>query len=181
MSLYKYVVSCTYVSVRQILEMENLLLHYPLQGKFNQSFHSFERVSPLCRGGQLCYWMYCRANRMPNVASLFLRLIWEGLFTANICMINLWTLALPAWLNTLHFAKNSMSASTVSIHIHLGNLQLLELGCEIEGKKISVGCHIDVSSCISLAGDGRKKLIIFKTIFFILLFIYFYPNSQERC
>lgn len=68
----------------------------------------------------------------------------KRLFTTNICMINLWTLALPAWLNTLHFAKNSMSTSTVSIYIHLGKLQLLELCHGTKHKKSFVSCQLDV-------------------------------------
>lgn len=70
--------------------------------------------------------------------------IWEDFLTTNICMINLWTLALPAWLNTLHFAKNSMSASTVSIRIHLGKLQLLELCHGTEDRKSFVSCQLDI-------------------------------------
>lgn len=71
-------------------------------------------------------------------------IIWEGFLPTHICMINLWTLALPAWLNTLHFAKNSMSTSTVSIPIHLGKLQLLELCHGSEDKKSFVSCQLDV-------------------------------------
>lgn len=123
-------------------------------------------------GGQLCYWIYCRVNRMPNVATFCMRLIWEGFFTTNICMINLWTLALPAWLNTLHFAKNSTSASTVSIHIHLGNLQLLESCPEIESKKSSVGCQLDFSSHISFACDEWKKLLKFHSLLYITLYLF---------
>lgn len=75
---------------------------------------------------------------------LCISIVWEGFLTTNICMINLWTLALPAWLNTLHFAKNSMSTSTVSIHIHLGKLQLLELCHGSEDKKSFVSCQLDI-------------------------------------
>lgn len=75
---------------------------------------------------------------------LCISILREGFLTTNICMINLWTLALPAWLNTLHFAKNSMSTSTVSIHIHLGKLQLLELCHGSEDKKSFDSCHLDI-------------------------------------
>lgn len=102
--------------------------------------------------------------------SLCISIFWEGFLTTNICMINLWALAPPAWLNTLHFAKNSMSASTVSIHIHLGKLQLLELCHGTEDKKSFVSCQLDISSTIHFIGDKWKVWSIFNTVFHILLF-----------
>lgn len=94
-------------------------------------------------------------------------IIWEGFLTTNICMINLWTLGLPAWLNTLHFAKNSMWTSTVSIHIHLGKLQPLESCHGTEDKKSFVSCQT-FPSTIYFTGDELKVLQIFNTLFHIL-------------
>lgn len=114
-------------------------------------------------------------------SSLCISIFWEGFLTTNICMINLWTLALPAWLNTLHFAKNSMSASTVSIHIHLGKLQVLELCYGTEDKKSFVSCQLDISSTIYFIGDKRKVLLIFNTVFHVLLFGLWLLQSGEKC
>lgn len=106
-------------------------------------------------------------ERETNPGSLCISILWEGFLTTNICMINLWTLALPAWLNTLHFAKNSMSTSTVSIHIHLGKLQLLELCHGTEDKKSFVSCQLDILLTIYW---WMKMLLIFNVVFHILLF-----------
>lgn len=101
-------------------------------------------------------WMVRAGNRSQTQLPVCISIFWEGFITINICMINLWTLALPAWLNTLHFAKNSMSASTVSIHIHLGKLQLLELCLGTEDKKSFVSCQLDISHTIFLQVINEK-------------------------
>lgn len=111
-----------------------------------------------------------RLGTEAQAHSLCISIFWEGFLPTNICMINLWALAPPAWLNILHSAKNSMSASTVSIHIHLGKLQLWELCYGTEDKKSFVSCQLDIFPTLYFIGDEWKVWSIFNTVFHILLF-----------
>lgn len=84
-------------------------------------------------------------------------------------MINLWALAPPAWLNTLHFAKNSIVSEHSQHPYTSGETATLELCYGTEDKKSFVSCQLDISS-LYFIGDKWKVWSIFNTVFQILLF-----------
>ena len=150
-----------------ILQMESFSLYFSFEINVTSVSNGGEKLGPRAvEVNKSTEWSVC-LERETNPGSLCISILWEGFLTTNICMINLWTLALPAWLNTLHFAKNSMSTSTVSIHIHLGKLQLLELCHGTEDKKSFVSCQLDILLTIYW---WMKMLLIFNVVFHILLF-----------